>query len=64
MLTIHLKLSFFFLMDGLVNQKIFSSVIIKSLGLFPIAKEKEKNKLNLQKKFLLQIKGEMLHIWA
>lgn len=51
-------------MDGLVNQKIFSSVIIKSLGLFPIAKEKEKNKLNLQKKFLLQIKGEMLHIWA
>lgn len=64
MLTIHLKLSFFFLMDGLVNQKIFFSVIIKSLGLFPIAKEKEKNKLNLQKKFLLQIKGEMLHIWA
>lgn len=51
-------------MDGLVNQKRFFSVIIKSLGLFPIAKEKEKNKLNLQKKFLLQIKGEMLHIWA
>lgn len=49
MLTIHLKLSFFFLMDGLVNQKRFFSGIVKSLGLLPTAKGEDEEQVESAK---------------